>query len=180
MLMRYSWKWSAGLQVRQSNSQLVQEIHSFLLNSNINTVLYFCCTLLLEEHLSFKMKKNVVGFSLCCRHRFKHGCRDGVCKLMYICAQVRERNKYFFPLFPKISEVFTLWMMWIMLDCTCEVGLGAGGFVTGAAEGPGWPGVTVLRLWAATSQTSHLAVCPVHHLYELSHPGERWKEVRKD
>lgn len=44
--------------------------------------------------------------------------------------------------------------------------------MAGAAEGPGGAGVTVLRLWAATSQTSHLTVCPIHHLYELSHPED--------
>lgn len=65
MLMRYSWKWSAGLQVRQSNSQLVQEIHSFLLNSNINTVLYFCCTLLLEEHLCHSRWKKMWWALVC-------------------------------------------------------------------------------------------------------------------
>lgn len=58
------------------------------------------------------------------------------------------------------------------LDCTWEVGLGAAGFVAGAAEGPGGAGVTVLRLWAATSETPHLAVRPIHHLYELSHPED--------
>lgn len=58
------------------------------------------------------------------------------------------------------------------LDRTWEVGLGAAGFVAGAAEGPGGAGVTVLRLWAATSETPHLAVRPVHHLYELSHPED--------
>lgn len=56
---------------------------------------------------------------------------------------------------------------------TWEVGLGAAGFVAGAAEGPGGAGVTVLRLRAATSQTSHLAVRPVNHLDELSHPEDR-------
>lgn len=50
--------------------------------------------------------------------------------------------------------------------------MGAAGFVAGAAEGSGRAGVTVLRLWAATPQTSHLAVRPVHHLYELSHPED--------
>lgn len=66
---------------------------------------------------------------------------------------------------------------------TWEVGLGAAGFVAGAAEGPGGAGVTVLRLRAATSQTSHLAVRPVNHLDELSHPedrgGGRREESRK-
>lgn len=46
----------------------------------------------------------MVGFSLCCRHRFKHGCRDGVCKMMYICAQVRERKKYFFPFYLPLAS----------------------------------------------------------------------------
>lgn len=44
--------------------------------------------------------------------------------------------------------------------------------MAGAAEGPGGAGVTVLRLWAATSQTPHLTVRPIHHLYELSHPED--------
>lgn len=72
-----------------------------------------------------------------------------------------------------------------MLDCTWEVGLGAAGFVAGAAEGPGGAGVTVLRLWATTSQTPDLTVRPVHHLYELSHPedggegGERKEREEK-
>lgn len=44
--------------------------------------------------------------------------------------------------------------------------------MAGAAEGPGGAGVTVLRLRAATSQTPHLTVRPVHHLYELSHPED--------
>ena len=61
---------------------------------------------------------------------------------------------------------------------TWEVGLGAAGFVAGAAEGPGGAGVTVLRLGAATSQTPHLAVRPVHHLDELSHPEGRKREER--
>ena len=68
------------------------------------------------------------------------------------------------------------------MDCTCEVGLGAAGFVARAAEGPWGAGVTVLRLWAATPQTPHFAVCPVHHLYELSHPvdeGEGGREGRR-
>lgn len=65
-----------------------------------------------------------------------------------------------------------MWTRGAQLDRTCEVGLGAAGFVAGAAEGPGGAGVTVLRLWAATSQTSHLAVCPINHLYELSHPED--------
>lgn len=65
-------------------------------------------------------------------------------------------------------------------DCTCEVGLGAAGFVARAAEGPGGAGVTVLRLWAATSQASHLTVCPIDHLYELSHPEERREEGRME
>lgn len=55
---------------------------------------------------------------------------------------------------------------------TSEVGLGAAGFVAGAAERSRGAGVTVLRLRAASSKTPHLTVCPVHHLYELSHPGE--------
>lgn len=54
---------------------------------------------------------------------------------------------------------------------TWEVGLGAAGFVAGA-EGPGRAGVAVLRLWAATSQTPHLAVRPVHHLDKLSHSDD--------
>lgn len=188
MLMRYSWKWSAGLRVQQNNSQLVQEIHSFLLNSNINTVLYFCCTLLLEEHLCHSRWKKMWWALVCAADTDSNMGVEmvSVSWCIFVLRSGKERNIFslficLWPLFPpKISEVFTLWMMWIMLDCTCEVGLGAAGFVAGAAEGPGWPGVTVLRLWAATSQTSHLAVCPVHHLYELSHPGERWKEVRKD
>lgn len=44
--------------------------------------------------------------------------------------------------------------------------------MAGAAEGPGGAGVTVLRLWAASTKTPHLAVRPIHHLYELSHPGD--------
>lgn len=53
--------------------------------------------------------------------------------------------------------------------------------MAGAAEGPGRAGVTVLRLWAASSQTPHLAVSPVHHLDELSHPGgsEQRSKVRR-
>lgn len=72
------------------------------------------------------------------------------------------------------------------LDCTWEVGLGAAGFVAGAAEGPGGAGVTVLRLWAATSKTPHLTVRPIHHLYELSHPedagegGRTWKQEGRE
>lgn len=56
--------------------------------------------------------------------------------------------------------------------CTCEVGLRAAGFVDRAAEGARRAGVTVLRLGAAAPQTPHLAVRPVHHLDELSHPEE--------
>lgn len=56
---------------------------------------------------------------------------------------------------------------------TCEVGLGAASFVAGAAESPRGAWVTVLRLWAATSETSDLAVRPVYHLDELSHPEAR-------
>lgn len=44
--------------------------------------------------------------------------------------------------------------------------------MAGAAEGPRGAGVTVLRLWATTSQTPHLTVRPIHHLYELSHPED--------
>lgn len=40
------------------------------------------------------------------------------------------------------------------------------------AEGPGRAGVAVLRLWAAASQTPHLAVRPVHHLDKLSHSDD--------
>lgn len=52
--------------------------------------------------------------------------------------------------------------------------------MAGAAEGPGGAGVTVLRLWAATSQTSHLAVCPINHLYELSHPEDTGEGGREE
>lgn len=65
-----------------------------------------------------------------------------------------------------------MWTCRAQLDCTWEVGLGAAGFVAGAAEGPRGAGVTVLRLWATTSQTPHLTVRPIHHLYELSHPED--------
>lgn len=59
---------------------------------------------------------------------------------------------------------------------TWQVGLGAAGFVAGA-EGAGRAGVTVLRLWAAASQTPDLAVRPVHHLDELPHPGPEDKRT---
>lgn len=52
--------------------------------------------------------------------------------------------------------------------------------MAGAAEGPGGAGVTVLRLRAATSQTSHLAVRPVNHLNELSHPEDGGGRVGKE
>lgn len=74
-----------------------------------------------------------------------------------------------------------VWMFWRQEDCTCEVGLGAAGFVGGAAEGPGGAGVTVLRLRAPATQTPHLTVGPIHHLYELSHPeDEQGKRTKKD
>ena len=62
------------------------------------------------------------------------------------------------------------------VDCTCEVRLGAAGFVARAAEGSRGAGVTVLRLRAATSETPHLTVRPIHHLDELSHPGDGGRE----
>lgn len=64
-----------------------------------------------------------------------------------------------------------MWIHGAQVERTCEVGLRAAGLVAGAAEGPGGAGVTVLRLWAASTETPHLTVRPIHHLYELSHPG---------
>lgn len=52
--------------------------------------------------------------------------------------------------------------------------------MAGAAEGPRGAGVTVLRLWATTSQTPHLTVRPIHHLYELSHPEDAGEGGRED
>lgn len=96
----------------------------------------------------------------------------------------RARRKFILSLDVNRSELeacsnLQMWMSWQRLHCTCEVGLGAAGFVAGAAEGSGGAGVTVLRLWAATSETPHLTVCPVHHLYELSHPGDRGSACKK-
>lgn len=52
--------------------------------------------------------------------------------------------------------------------------------MAGAAEGPRGAGVTVLRLWATTSQTPHLTVRPIHHLYELSHPEDAGEGGREE
>lgn len=37
--------------------------------------------------------------------------------------------------------------------------------------------VTVLRFWTVASQTPHLTVCTIHHLYKLAHPKQKAKKL---